>query len=171
MLLINPSTKSTSNLTPKRNPPQRDQNLVTMLPTNNKIQPEFSTSLLCCIFLAVHFPSLYLLYFPAFYLATSLTLLERRAVTVWLPLKQQNFQTHPSPSYFLLFFFLDLRQSSRCLTTSFIQKFKPLDSPKLLKTAKNIAPQYLQLLPTHFAYSHFHCRGLIFINLFYNAEL
>jgi len=165
MLLIKPSTKSTTNFSPKRNPPQRHQNLVTKLPSKHKIQPQHSTSFLCCMFLTVQFPARYLLH-----LATSLTLPARRAVNAWLPQEQQTFQTHPSPSYFLLSF-LDLHQSSRYLTSSFTQKFKPLDSLELSRTAKNIVLPYLQLLPTHFAYSHFYCRGLIFIILFYNAEL
>ena len=81
-----------------------------------------------------------------------------------------KFPTHSFSSYFLLSF-LDLHQSSRYLTSSFMQKFKPLDSLKLSRTAKSIVLPYLQLLPTHFAYSRFYCRGLIFTNLFYNAEL
>lgn len=129
MLLIQPSTKSTSKFSPKRNPPQRDQNLVIKLPSKHKIQPEFSNYFLRCIFLAVHVTSRYLLHLSAFYLATSLTSPARPAVTAWLPKEQQTFQTHPFPSYFLLSF-LDLRQSSRYLTSSFLQKFKPLDSLK-----------------------------------------
>jgi hypothetical protein len=146
-------------------PPRRDHNLVKKLLSKHKIHIEFSSCFLCCIFLAVHFPLRYL-HLPAFYLAISLTLPEQRAVTQ----EQQTFQTHPFPSYFLLHF-LDLRQSSRCLTSSFMQKFKPLDRLKLSRIAENMVLLYLLLLPTQFAYSHFHCRGLIFTNLLYNAEL
>ena len=134
MLLIKPSTKPTSNFSPKRNPPQRNQNLVTKLSSKHKIQPEFPNSFLCCIFLAAHFQSHYLLHLSAFYLTTSLTLPARWAVTAWLSQEQQTFQTHPSSSYFLLSF-LDLRQSSRYLTSSFMQKFKPLDSLKVSRNA------------------------------------
>jgi len=152
MLLIKPSTKPTSNFSPKRNPTQRDENLVTKLRSKHKIQPELSNSFLCCIFLAVHFPSRYLLHLSAFYLTTSLTLPARRAVTAWLSQEQQTFQSHLSSSYFLLSV-LDLRQPSRYLTSSFMQKFKPLDSLKLSRTAKNIVLPCLQLLPTRFTNS------------------
>jgi hypothetical protein len=168
MLLIQPSTKSTSNFSPNRNQRKRDQNLVTKLRSKHKIQPELPTSFLCCIFLTFQFPTRYLLHLSAFYLATSLSLPATKNHS--LATSRAKFQTHPFPSYFLLSF-LDLHQSSRYLTSSFIQKFKPLDSLKLSGIAKNIVLPYRKLLPTHFAYSRFYCRGLTFTNLFYNAEL
>jgi hypothetical protein len=137
---------------PKTQSYQHDENLIRNLHSKHKIQPELSNSFLCCIFLAVHFPSRYLLHLSAFYLTISLTLPARRTVTAWLSREQQTFQTHSSSSYFLLSF-LDLRQPSRYLTSSFMQKFKPLDSLKLSRTAKNIVLPYLQLLPAHFTNS------------------
>jgi hypothetical protein len=152
MLLIKPSTKSTSKFSPKRNSPQRNQNLVTNLPSKHKIRPEFLTSFLCSIFLADHFPSSPLSVFPCHQSNFTSTTSSHCLATS----RAANF-SDSSFSRVFSSLFLDLHQSSRYFTSSFMQKFKPLDSLKLSRTAKNIVLPYPQLLPTQFTYSYFHC--------------
>ena len=95
MLLTQPSPESDFKFFAKPQPFQSDQNFIVMLPTKHKIQPQFSSSFLCCTLPTVHCPPSYFLHFSVLFLANSIPLPEGQAGTAFEASDQLTILTPP----------------------------------------------------------------------------